>query len=236
MPITNTVSLNEVVSSASLALGMDDNDRYKVVFYDWAYQALSDIGLMSLNITNSTGAIITSPFNHFPIPGSCVYIDSIAIRKGANGPVCYPIFDSNYWVSVPDDDQTMYDKDYVVSRQGSNLIFSSTIIENGFTEVILRYYAIPIDANGSPLIPEFYMRAIMAYIEYMYVKSQRHKDRSSVPLSEIQLFYQQWLSLKSDAISRRNKPEKPEIEAAIAQWITMLPNQRRLMRESKNNV
>jgi hypothetical protein len=128
--MNNTVTIDQVVSSAAIAMGME-NDRYRVLFYEWALQGLRDIGLTTLNLTNTTGTIITSPFNYFPIPDSCVYIDSIAIQKGVNGPVNYPLFDSNYWVNVPDDDQTMYDKDYVVSRQGSNLIFSTTILSNG---------------------------------------------------------------------------------------------------------
>lgn len=230
MPITNEVSLNEVISSACLALGMEENDRYKVVFYDWAYQALTEIGLSTVNIKTSTGSISTG--NTCAIPDDCIHIDSIAIRKGASGDVAYPIFDSNYWSDVSDDDQMHYDQDYVVSRQGNNLIFSDTVSNNGFTVVLFRYYAIPIAADTSPIIPEYYMRPIMCYIEYMHVKAQRHKDRNAVPLSELQLFYQQWLSLKADAISRRNTASKPEIDAAIASWITMLPNQSKLLRGS----
>jgi hypothetical protein len=52
-------------------------------------------------------------------------------------------------------------------------------------------------------------------------------------MSEIQVLYQQWVTLKADAMSKRNQPQKPEIEAAIATWLTMLPNQKRLMRTPK---
>lgn len=230
MPITNEVSLNEVISSACISFGIEENDKYKVVFYEWAYQALTEIGLSDVNIKTSTGSISTG--NTAVIPSDCVHIDAIAIRVGASGEVAYPIFDSNYWKDVSDDDQMHYDRDYVVSRQGNNLVFSNTVSQNGFNVVLLRYYAIPIASDTSPIIPEYYMRPIMSYIEYMYVKAQRHKDRNSVPLSEMQLFYQQWLSLKSDAISRRNTASKPEIEAAVASWITMLPNQSKLLRSS----
>jgi hypothetical protein len=228
----NTVSIDEIVSSAAIALGME-NDRYRVLFYEWALQGLRDIGLNTLNLTNTTGLIITSPFNYFPIPDSCVYIDSIAIQEGTNGHVAYPFFDSNYWTNVPDDDQTTYDKDYVVSRQGSNLIFSSTIVSNNYTTVILRYYAMPVDSDNVPLAPEYYLRALVAYIEYMFVKRERYKKRNEIPMSEVQMLYQQWVTLKADAMSKRNQPQKPEIEAAIAMWLTMLPNQKRLIRTPK---
>lgn len=135
MPITNEVSLNEVISSACLALGMEENDRYKVIFYDWAYQALTEIGLSTVNIKTSTGSISTG--NTCVIPNDCIHIDSIAIRKGASGDVAYPIFDSNYWSDVLDEDQMHYDQDYVVSRQGNNLIFSDTVSNNGFTVVFV---------------------------------------------------------------------------------------------------
>ena len=228
----NTVSIDEIVSSAAIALGME-NDRYRVLFYEWALQGLRDIGLNTLNLTNTTGSIITSPFNYFQIPDSCVYIDSIAIQKGTNGHVAYPFFDSNYWTNVPDDDQTTYDKDYVVSRQGNNLIFSSTIVSNNYTTVILRYYAMPVDSDNVPLAPEYYLRALVAYIEYMFVKRERYKKRNEIPMSEVQMLYQQWVTLKADAMSKRNQPQKPEIEAAIAMWLTMLPNQKRLIRTPK---
>ena len=230
--MNNTVTIDQVVSSAAIAMGME-NDRYRVLFYEWAFQGLRDIGLTTLNLTNTTGTIIVSPFYYFPIPDACVYIDSIAIQKGANGPVNYPLFDSNYWVNVPDDDQTMYDKDYVVSRQGSNLIFSTTILSNGFDRVILRYYGMPVDSNNVPLVPEYYLRAIVAYIEYMFVKRERYRKRNEIPMSEVQMLYQQWVTLKADAMSKRNQPQKPEIEAAIATWLTLLPNQSRLIRTPK---
>jgi hypothetical protein len=230
--MNNTVSIDEVVSSAAIALGME-NDRYRVLFYEWAFQGSRDIGLTTLNLTNTTGSIITSPFNYFQIPADCVYIDSIAIRVGSDGHVTYPFFDSNYWTNVPDDDQTAYDKDYVVSRQGSNLVFSSTIPNNGYNTVILRYYAMPVDQNNVPLVPEYYLRALVAYIEYMFVKRERYKKRNEIPMSEVQMLYQQWVTLKADAMSKRNQPQKPEIEAAIAMWLTMLPNQKRLIRTPK---
>lgn len=225
----NTVTIDEIVSSAAIALGME-NDRYRVLFYEWAFQGTRDIGLTTLSLTNATGTISSGVYI---IPTDCVYIDSIAIQKGASGHVNYPFFDSNYWANAPNDDQTYYDKDYVVSRQGSNLIFSSTVTSNGYDRVILRYYAMPVDANNTPLIPEYYLRAIVAYIEYMFVKRERYKKRNEIPMSEIQMLYQQWVTLKADAMSKRNQPQKPEIEAAIATWLTMLPNQKQLIRAPK---
>lgn len=227
--MNNTVSIDEIVSSAAIALGME-NDRYRVLFYEWAFQGTRDIGLTTLSLTSATGTISSGVYI---IPTDCVYIDSIAIQKGASGHVNYPFFDSNYWANAPNDDQTYYDKDYVVSRQGSNLIFSSTVTSNGYDRVILRYYAMPVDGNNVPLIPEYYLRAIVAYIEYMFVKRERYKKRNEIPMSEIQMLYQQWVTLKADAMSKRNQPQKPEIEAAIATWLTMLPNQKQLIRAPK---
>jgi len=227
--MNNTVSIDEIVSSAAIALGME-NDRYRVLFYEWAFQGTRDIGLTTLSLTNATGTISSGVYI---IPTDCVYIDSIAIQKGASGHVNYPFFDSNYWANAPNDDQTYYDKDYVVSRQGSNLVFSSTVSNNGYDTVILRYYAMPVDANNAPLVPEYYLRALVAYIEYMFVKRERYKKRNEIPMSEVQMLYQQWVTLKADAMSKRNQPQKPEIEAAIAMWLTMLPNQKQLIRTPK---
>jgi hypothetical protein len=226
----NTVTIDQVISNAMIALGME-NDRYRVIFYEWAFQGLRDIGLTTISLTTSTGTITTG--NTFSIPTNCVYIDSIAVKNSTAGNVAYPMFDSNYWSSVPDDDQTTYDKDYVVSKQGSDLVFSTTVRGNSYDQVIIRYYGMPVDSSGVPLIPEYYLRAIVAYIEYMFVKRERYRKRNEIPMSEIQTLYQQWVTLKADAMSKRNQPQKPEIEAAIATWLTMLPNQKRLMRTPK---
>ena len=74
--MNNTVSIDEIVSSAAIALGME-NDRYRVLFYEWAFQGTRDIGLTPLNFTNTPGAIASGVHS---IPSDCVYIDSIAIQ------------------------------------------------------------------------------------------------------------------------------------------------------------
>lgn len=216
----NTVTLNQVVSNAMISLGQE-NDRYKVIFYEWAFEGLRDIGVTTQNLQTTTGTLTSG--NTINYPTGAMYIDAITLSTGAaSTQFAYPTFDSNYWDNAPDVNNPTGIGAYTVSRQGSQLIFGGNPFSNGFTHVTIRFYGMPVDKNGDPIIPEYYMRAIVGYIEHKFIKRERARNREAVPLQEVQLSYQNWISLKSDAMSKRNQPEKMEIRAAVESWRSML--------------
>lgn len=221
------VSIQEAVANAMIALGLEQ-DEYRAIFTDWAYEATRSIGVSDVNL-KSTEITITSGLA--PVPNDMAYPDEIALRKNGTDEYAYPMYDTSYWQSLPSTDQAYrYTENYYVNIQGTNFVVSSDVTGDGFNRLVLRYWAYPIDENGDPLIPEYYIRAVTAYIEFMYTKRLRQRKRSEVPMSEVASYENRWLNMKRDAVVQRNQPTKPEIEGALQQWLTMLPNQRRLNR------
>lgn len=222
------VSIQEAVANAMIALGLEQ-DEYRAIFTDWAYEATRSIGVSDVNL-KSTEITITSGLA--AVPNDMAYPDEIALRKNGTDEYAYPMYDTSYWQNLPSNDQAYrYTENYYVNIQGTNFVVSSDVTADGFNRLVLRYWAYPIDADGDPLIPEYYIRAVTAYIEFMYTKRLRQRKRSEVPMSEVASYENRWLNMKRDAVAQRNQPTKPEIEGALQQWLTMLPNQRRLNRK-----
>jgi hypothetical protein len=121
--------------------------------------------------------------------------------------------------------------------QGLNFIFSTNVLSHGFNRLHIRYYALPIDDEGAMMVPEYYKEPMVAYIEYMFTKRKRHAGmRAVIPQSEVAGLKNEWLSLKLQAISQRNQISKPEAQAAIAQWLTMVPNFSRLQKTNNHRI
>jgi len=221
------LTLEQAASSAYIALGLE-NEAYKPIFFQWAFDATRSIGLTStqlanteINITNGTAAI----------PSAMIMPYNFALRVSGTNEIAYPFFDSTFWKqdNIPSNDQVS-DYALVVNMQGNNFVFSSGVTDGGFNRLILEYYTLPVDENDVPLIPEFYQEAITAYIEFMHTKRHRHKDRTQIPMSEVQYLESRWNRLKYQAISKKNMPSKPELDGAISRWLTMVPNYRQLQR------
>jgi len=225
------LTLDQIVSSAYIALG-HENDSYKPIFYQWGYDATRSIGLTDTEIVNGEADIVNGAAN---IPDALIKLINIALLNTSTSAVGYPISDTTFWKNpnVPSRDQVP-ENSLVFNTQGSQFVFSSAVTENGFNKVLLEYYTLPTSVDGELLIPEYYQEAITAYIEFMTVKRLRHKDRTLVPMSEVQITESRWRTLKGQAISKRNMPSKPEIDGAISNWLSMLPNQSRLQRTSRD--
>jgi hypothetical protein len=221
------VSIQESVANAMIALGLEQ-DEYRNIFTDWAYEATRSIGVSEVNLKTEEIAISNGLAS---IPSDMAYPDQIALKKSGSDEFVYPIFNSSYWQGIPQSDQVYRtDQNYYINIQGESFVFSSDVSSDGFNRLVLRYWAFPIDQDGMPLIPEYYTRAVTTYIEFMHVKRMRMRNRQEIPMSEVDYMEKRWLRMKLDAVTQRNMPTKPEIEGAIMQWNTMLPNQRRLNR------
>lgn len=219
------LTLEQAASSAYIAIGLE-NEAYKPIFFQWAFDATRSIGLSSTQLSNTEINIVNGAA---AIPDAMIMPYNLALRISGTNEVAYPFFDSSFWKAdnVPSNDQVS-NYSLVVNVQGNNFVFSSAVEDGGFDKLILEYYTLPVDENNLPLIPEFYQEAITAYIEFMHIKRNRHKDRTQIPMSEVQYLEGRWNRLKFQAISKKNMPSKPELDGAISKWLTMLPNQSRL--------
>lgn len=222
------VSIYEAVANAMINLGLEQ-DEYRAIFTDWAYEATRSIGVSDVNL-KTTEIVITAGLA--PVPSDMAYPDEIAVRKNGTQDFAYPMFDSSYWQSIPNDDQIYRNtENYYVNVQGNNFVLSSDVTADGFNRLVLRYWGYPVDGDDNPLIPEYYIRAVSTYIEFMYIKRLRNRKRQEIPMSEVDYSERRWIRMKQDAVAQRNAATKPEMEAMIQQWMTMLPNQKRLNRK-----
>lgn len=223
------VTIDEISASAFVALGLD-NDEYRNVFANWAYQATRSIGLTTTQLTTATLTISNGTATP---PSGMVMPYAFALKKSNADEYAYPFFDSNFWKDIPSNEQANRRDDYIINYQGGQFVFSSRVEADGYDRLLIQYYGLPVDEDGIPLVPEYYIRAVTAYIEYMYIKQQRYRKRTEIPMSEVQILNNEWLKLKLDAVRWRNTPSKPEIDAAIQEYMTMLPNFSRLNRQQR---
>jgi len=234
MSVERYVSSEQVIASAAIALGLEQ-DEYRGIFTAWAYDALRAIGL---NFGNFKEASLTIAANATAIPTDMVYPDQFELRDSTDtNRKAWVFFDSQLASNITEDSEEFHRHgDYVISMQGLNFIFSTNVLRDNFNRLNMRYYALPVDTNGDMMVPEYYKEPMVAYIEYMYTKRKRHAGmRAVIPQSEIAGLKNEWLSLKLQAISQRNQVSKPEAQAAIAQWLTMIPNFSRLQRNNNNS-
>lgn len=235
MSVERYVTSEQVIASAAIALGVEQDDA-RNIFTAWCYDALRAIGL---NYGNFKEATLTIANNATAIPNDLVYPDQFELRdSNDSNRKAWLFFDSQLASNITEDDGDYHrHRDYVISMQGTNFIFSTNVMRDNFDTLHIRYYALPMDAQGEMMIPEYYKEPIVAYIEYMYVKRKRTSGmRAVIPQSEVAFLKNEWLSLKLQAISQRNQISKPEAQAAIAQWITMVPNYRRLQRTNNHRI
>lgn len=87
-------------------------------------------------------------------------------------------------------------------------------------KVTIKYYKMPLDECGLPLVPEDHLNAIVAYILYMYYL------RKGNNYAMIGMCKNDW-SIERDRIKSRNKSISGiRAKQALREWMSLIPNQR----------
>lgn len=217
----NSVSLNQVVSNAMISLG-SENDSDRILFYEWANDCLRSIGFVDLDISTFTGTI-TDPtavtggiLNISTISEKVMYINNISVSSGGTS-LIYPIFNSNYWgntnnISVPSQATTA-----TVTREtrprtptsaAADFLYFFGLPGSGWINGSVSYYSMPVDSSGSPLIQETFISPIVAYIDYRLARRNQSSNQGSVTSQDVSLLYQIYEKEKSQAILKKNRPDK----------------------------
>lgn len=224
------ISTEEVISSAMMALGQTD-DAYRNIFREWVYLAQRAIGLSSvINIKETLPD--ETPIVDFAIEKPCDLLAPIDMLIIDEKGVC--VAPDYVWNFIDRDrhcSNTQQSHRISVSENQNQFLLSSNA--TGFTKAILKYYAMMLDDDGLPLIPEYNQRAIMSYIEFMYTKRERRRKRNEIPLSEVDWMYNNWVTLKMDAVGYKNMPSTLKMEEIVRKWVTLLPNTRTLNKNRK---
>lgn len=225
------VPLAEVVSNAQIDLGMTSDDE-RLKFRNWVYYACRTIGANPTYITQTPDNSPIAITNYsFAAPDDMQTPIDILVSKEDEEHKVRPFWDVNYWgLDKNSFGSYSWHEEIKVSFQGNRFVIGSSEAAKDFTKAWVRYFSFPVDETGEVLVPEMYVRAASAYVEWMHNKAlfNRTKGKDSVSWGVIQSMCRQWEKLLAAARNELQTVSKPEIDAAIANYITMLPNMRRL--------
>ncbi len=224
-----TVTIDEIVSSAQINLGLN-SDADRTVMYEWVSEANRAIGL---GHTNQLQEIID--IKDFTFPAPCNMIKPLQIRLlgdstdiGGQG-IIVPFYDEEAFLRKTGDKKTQGGA-IIIQLQGNTFVLSNNVNANRFDKAEIKFYGIPLDDNGYPLVDEYNKRTIVQYIEYMYIKRERRRERHNgtpIPQGEVESEYNKYLRLKAEAISHKKMPDKLRMDDINRKWNTLLPNQKR---------
>jgi hypothetical protein len=225
------ISADEVVSSAMLATGQSD-DTYRSLYLEWCYDAVRSIGLNYINVKT-----VTLPIEDFIIDKPCDLLipkDIILLGSNNNLNCLIPFHDTDTFSDLCPSPQA---QNYVTIEEMKDFFQLSTN-SSSYTKAKLKYVAAPVDENGDIQIPEYYKRACIAFITYMDVSRKRQrsynkKGHNDVPISDVQYYDNKWMELKAEAAGKRKMPNKMKMDEAMRNWMTLLPNHRRLNRNRR---
>lgn len=225
------VTIDEVVTSGQIALGLT-TDKDRNIMREWAWLAVKQIGL-SHQISKKEECV---DIKDFAFDKPCDMVSPVSVRlHGSNTSdgVYYPSYDTGRFDNDRPEDQG--NSRYVtIEEQTDQFVISSK--GGNFSKATIQYYSLPVDSDGTPLIPEYYQRAIMSYIEYMFVKRERRRtsrnDKNEIPMSEVDFYHRQWMRLRAEAEAEKAIPNEMVADEIVSEWQTLLPNQRKLRKNT----
>ena len=230
-------TVEEVVAAAFLRFDTQDS-RDEIVFTEWAYDALREIG--------------PGPED---IEIKCVSVDDLCFEKpcnlmqlidlqlvGAQGEIFYYQFSQNRILdselsntrATPEvnNSSRIGTRYIVVSEQDKSFILSSNA--SAVAKAEMSYFTFPVDEEGNMKIRENLKLPIIAYIEYQFYTRERHKLRRKgnfVTMNEIQFYKDNWIGKLRQAKGRQKMPNAVSAETIARKWNTLIPN----WKDSKRN-
>lgn len=206
------ITIDEVVASAVTILP-GSTDAEKVFMRHWCVLGNRELGLSKDNVVtekiNVQDLTIRKPTNLLSIDDIGLYkendVEIVTVYKGY-GEMTHTDLDTiqgtmKLTVSISEDDDFLH-----LSSNGSVIDYAK-----------IRYYSIPIDDKGNPLILERKRFAIMFFLSYMWTIRQA-ANQSEVDRAELR-----WLR---EAAKQRAKNKMPSVleMKSISKWYMSLIN------------
>ena len=224
MAIAKYITLSEVIAAAFLVIDTDDT-RDEGVFREWAYDAIRLIGPSNVDIVSKCIDVenlsIEKPCNH-------LYTKEMNLFNKEGTILPYSFYQSGF----PNSDAIASGQKYnwqnyiVVTEQRDCYHLSSNADYVVKAEMI--YYRLPCTEDGELLIDEYSKTAILAYLEYQFVKRERFrytgKNRQYIPISEIQMMEQTWVGKMRQARGQQKMPDPIAAEYISKRWMTLMPD------------
>lgn len=238
-----TITLEEVVSSAFIALDVEDS-RDELIFREWAWDALREIG--PSRVDRKTVCI--------PVKGLCamkphdyLYGLDMNLLDCSGNIYYYQMAESGVLESEQQNDNVggsslsqnidVGGSSIKVAEQKEIFAFSSNANDAGIVNIELSYYSYPMDAEGEPLIEEKMKEAVITYIEYRYLKRERRRrvGTRDIPLNEIVDAREEWrrqrMAIKGDI----KMPDPLAADTIFRRWVSGIPNFKRRARNRRNS-
>jgi len=222
------MTLDELVSAAFLRLDLEDT-RDENVFREWAWDSARELGPTRLD--KKTTCIDICDFG-FEFP--CDYISALDMNLlDANGGVySYRYGEAGFMESEvnnsgPTGQSSRLNGGFnrlVLTEAKQRFLVSSNAAEIGITSAQLTYYAAPVNENGEMLIEESMQEAMICFIEYMYIKRERNKDRNKIPMSEVDYYGTQWRNKRMEVRGARKVPDPLAMDTIARRWVTGVAN------------
>lgn len=233
------ITLEEIVSSAFMALDVDDS-RDELVFKEWAWDALREIGPSRVDRKTKCIPIVNLCAMK---PKDYLYGLDMNILDDSNQIYYFQMAESGFLESEQESALSFSGIPSTAASSGASIkvaeqkeafVFSSNALSAGVTKMDLSYYAYPVDEYGEPLVEEKMKEAIISFIEYRYLKRERRRrvGTRDLPLAEIADARDEWKRQRMAIRGDIKMPDPLSADTIFRRWVSGIPN---FKRKSKNS-
>lgn len=210
------IDVRAVVENAMISLD-DTNSRDRVIFRQWAYIAMREIGFSKVNIVEKCVPICNLSFEK---PCDLVSTIEVSLKDSSGFSIRYTYLPNKGLLPVDDALVSSYTNRIFMSEDADFYYLSSNA--NDIVEAQIKYYALPLNDEGFPLIPEVHLLAIMSFIEFMYIKRKRASAPRSVSGQDMAEFKDAWTRERGKARGRNKMPSIHEAQHVFKNWCTLI--------------
>ena len=215
-----TITLDEVISAAFLRLDNEDT-RDELVFQDWVWDALREIGPSKTDIKSECVSVYDLCIQK---PSGFLYMLDMDLLDNMNNIHYYQMTEHSPMSNDINGITVAETKEFF--ELSSN---ASTI-----TKAEMSFYCYPVNADGEMLVEEKMKEAILAFVDYMFVKRGRRRDKDEFPLAEIQYTEDVWRRKRQEVRGDIKMPDPNQFKAIAERWVTAIPNFRHKKMKSRS--
>lgn len=204
------LTLDEVVANAMTVIP-NAKKELRPYFNQWAWLALRQIGPAKEHINVAQLPYDAGEFS-LQKPVDLVAAIDLALFNSRNQEIKYHLRPGKQRIHQVEKERNTLE----VSEGEYYYYVSSNANDFDLNFGLLRYYAMPVDLEGKPLIPEYMTVAIMAFCRYMWALRDGQNNGS------IQLAEHTWRVEKARAQSIAKTPDMLEGKQIARTWMTMI--------------
>lgn len=214
------VTLDSVTAEAKSIL-KTATDKDRLIFQQWVYRALREIGPGKQNV--DICRLYAKDFS-FKKPDDMHSAIDVGLFRADGSEVPYRYQAGKKRIHTR---RTRFAREGLYDNVDVNKIdlseddyyfHISTDVNASISYADVRYFKMPVDEDGMPMIPEDQVFAIMMFIRYMWMM------RENGPMNSIMESKQTWLQERDRAKSRNKMPSMLEGTQIAIEWMSMIPN------------